>query len=132
MNYCFYCARMVHRCECANPDSPLSRFLALAVPPKTYQPHLRATPYKRGVPPQIKRRERAVMRNNYKHWYSGLVSQYSERCMHCGSTENLVIDHVIPVAKGGKSELENLQLLCAVCNSAKGKLIYDCRPDTFA
>jgi 5-methylcytosine-specific restriction endonuclease McrA len=38
-----------------------------------------------------------------------------------------VLDHVIPVAKGGQSVLENLQLLCAECNRLKGKLVIDCR-----
>ena len=33
---------------------------------------------------------------------------------------NLTIDHVVPRAKGGTDHLENLQLLCAACNSIKG------------
>ena len=33
---------------------------------------------------------------------------------------NLTIDHVVPRSKGGTDHLENLQLLCAACNSIKG------------
>ena len=44
-----------------------------------------------------------------------------------GSGEKLVLDHVIPIAKGGLSRFENLQLLCAECNRIKGKLMIDCR-----
>lgn len=42
------------------------------------------------------------------------------RCVICGSTENLTIDHILPRAKGGKDELSNLQTLCRRCNSKKG------------
>jgi 5-methylcytosine-specific restriction endonuclease McrA len=30
------------------------------------------------------------------------------------------IDHIVPLAKGGKNELDNLQLLCGKCNLKKG------------
>lgn len=43
-----------------------------------------------------------------------------ERCVHCGSTRNLEIDHIIPVSKGGKSIPSNLQTLCHKCNLEKG------------
>ncbi|MGE0250126.1 MAG: HNH endonuclease [Thermoleophilia bacterium] len=42
------------------------------------------------------------------------------RCTGCGSAELLQFDHVIPVALGGNSSPDNLQLLCADCNRAKG------------
>jgi hypothetical protein len=42
------------------------------------------------------------------------------RCARCGRAELLQFDHVIPVALGGASTVENLQLLCAPCNREKG------------
>ena len=42
------------------------------------------------------------------------------RCVKCGSRENLEIDHMVPLARGGSSRLENLQLLCRDCNRRKG------------
>ena len=30
------------------------------------------------------------------------------------------IDHIIPMNKGGKSVVENLQILCRQCNGTKG------------
>jgi hypothetical protein len=40
-------------------------------------------------------------------------------CADCGSAENIEIDHICPVSRGGKSELDNLQLLCRSCNRRK-------------
>ena len=45
------------------------------------------------------------------------------RCVDCGSKENLHYDHILPVAKGGSTVVENLQLLCQSCNLSKGARI---------
>jgi hypothetical protein len=42
------------------------------------------------------------------------------RCLKCGSVLDLHIDHILPVAKGGLTKLDNLQLLCAMHNLSKG------------
>ena len=45
------------------------------------------------------------------------------RCCYCGISERfarLEIDHIVPIAKGGKSVYNNLQTLCHRCNVAKG------------
>ena len=44
-------------------------------------------------------------------------------CQLCGATgkdARLVVDHIIPVAKGGDSAMENLRTLCDPCNIGKG------------
>ena len=41
-------------------------------------------------------------------------------CVHCSSSDDLAIDHIIALARGGTNDLENLQLLCRSCNSRKG------------
>ena len=43
------------------------------------------------------------------------------RCVYCGSTENLSVDHLIPRIKGGADTVENLVCSCKSCNSSKGK-----------
>jgi len=40
-------------------------------------------------------------------------------CKHCNSKENLQLDHIIPIAKKGKNEISNIQILCANCNLKK-------------
>jgi 5-methylcytosine-specific restriction endonuclease McrA len=40
-------------------------------------------------------------------------------CQYCGDTATQV-DHIIPRAKGGGHELENLLACCAKCNALKG------------
>lgn len=45
------------------------------------------------------------------------------RCVYCGSTQNLQLDHIIPFSKGGATTLENMQLLCQKCNIEKSNKI---------
>ena len=42
------------------------------------------------------------------------------QCVECGSKFDLQYDHLIPVALGGATTVDNLQLLCGECNRLKG------------
>ncbi|MBA0751935.1 hypothetical protein Gogos_000822, partial [Gossypium gossypioides] len=42
-------------------------------------------------------------------------------CQYCSARDNLTIDHVLPVARGGEWKWENLVTACAKCNSKKGQ-----------
>ena len=55
-----------------------------------------------------------------KHTLFGLQEGKCAGCKILFQIQNLTIDHVIPRSKGGSDHLENLQLLCAACNSIKG------------
>lgn len=46
-------------------------------------------------------------------------------CHVCGTTRNLHIDHIIPISRGGKTEMSNLQVLCKKCNLQKGNKTMD-------
>lgn len=44
------------------------------------------------------------------------VYERDKRCQKCGSTYGLEVNHIVPFALGGKTELSNLNLLCFNCN----------------
>jgi hypothetical protein len=43
-------------------------------------------------------------------------------CAYCGSAEDLYVDHIVPISRGGFTEAQNLQPLCAACREQKGEL----------
>ncbi len=49
-----------------------------------------------------------------------LIERDGYHCQECGSIENITIDHIVPLSRGGSDELNNLRLLCRSCNSRKG------------
>jgi 5-methylcytosine-specific restriction endonuclease McrA len=48
-----------------------------------------------------------------------LCEKHDYRCLRCGKRKPLAADHVIPVSKGGTSNISNIQPLCKICNSIK-------------
>lgn len=44
-------------------------------------------------------------------------------CNYCKSSDDLQVDHIIPVTRGGNSVAENLQILCRGCNIRKSNKI---------
>lgn len=59
-----------------------------------------------------------------------LKARYDHTCLCCGQREpdiRLTIDHVIPISKGGRNDIGNIQPLCRSCNSSKGAKSIDYR-----
>lgn len=44
------------------------------------------------------------------------------QCVVCNTIVGLEVDHIKPYAKGGKTELNNAQLMCETCNKQKNKV----------
>lgn len=68
-----------------------------------------------------------LRRNGGKHTTSEwllLQFYYGNRCAACGKrTSKLTRDHIVPVSKGGKDSISNIQPLCQRCNSKKSTKI---------
>ena len=59
--------------------------------------------------------------------WTALCKQGHNRCLCCGKRRKLTADHVVPLSKGGTSNIENIQPLCLPCNSSKGTKTIDFR-----
>ncbi len=84
-----------------------------------------------------KQRRRALKRANggtgtvtVADW-QWVLDKYGTACLSCGHhcDGRPTVDHVVPLTLGGPHDKTNLQPLCLMCNSYKGSLIIDYRPD---
>ena len=74
-----------------------------------------------------KRHHTRLRRVDYSARRSQLILKLIESgvtyvCAHpeCNECDELTLDHIVPISKGGTDELENLQFLCLRHNSQKG------------
>lgn len=51
------------------------------------------------------------------------LKQLDGKCQLCGTIENITIDHIISLSKGGTNLIANLQPLCRSCNCSKSNKI---------
>ncbi len=54
-----------------------------------------------------------------------ILQAYGSGCRYCDRQiilKNMVVDHKIPISKGGTSNIDNLQIICKTSNSMKGSL----------
>lgn len=73
---------------------------------------------------------RKIAKHNIKEWYA--MRDFFEftcaKCLGARGFVNISKDHIIPVSCGGSDGLENIQPLCAGCNTGKGEDFTDYRP----
>ena len=75
-------------------------------------------------PAHVKReREKARQLRNTDWWRAKLQKGVCHYCGRQVGAENLTMDHVIPVARGGTSTRGNCVQCCKDCNSRKGAYI---------
>lgn len=68
---------------------------------------------------KLTKNRRKEFQTNRNRLYLLLIERDKLECKKCMKTDNLSIDHITPISKGGSDELDNLQLLCRSCNSRK-------------
>ena len=53
---------------------------------------------------------------------NGTVKHFklADKCVRCGSTEELELEHITPISQGGSNHIENLTTMCAECNHGVG------------
>ena len=73
--------------------------------------------YQESIWESISKVERGKVTNKLRF---SIYERDNYKCKYCGSEENLEIDHIVPISKGGKSIPSNLQTLCHECNTKKG------------
>lgn len=56
-----------------------------------------------------------------------LCKKFDNCCACCGERKKLEADHVVPISKGGTSDITNIQPLCRNCNASKGDKTVDYR-----
>jgi hypothetical protein len=69
----------------------------------------------------IEDKEQIIVLNRYvsKLLRSTVHERDGHRCLKCGTTKELTIDHIYPLCRGGQTVYENLQTLCGTCNRKK-------------
>lgn len=71
------------------------------------------------IPKQIKKRQqRKPTPFKTRHF---VFNRDGNKCLHCGTSEELTIDHIIPLCRNGADNKVNMQTLCKSCNCKKGR-----------
>lgn len=59
-----------------------------------------------------------------------IVKRYNCSCFYCGAKQEVTMDHVVPISRGGRHAIGNLIPACMTCNSSKwNKTIMEWRRD---
>jgi len=76
---------------------------------------------------KYKQRNKAANFLQKKEVRKVVFNKYGKKCIKCKSLKNIQIDHILPISKNGKNEIDNLQPLCRSCNLKKGIKVIDYR-----
>lgn len=69
----------------------------------------------------LDRKYQAIGRHSHKDWEK-MKEEYGYMCLCCKKQEPLIKlteDHIVPLSRGGRDDISNIQPLCMSCNSTK-------------
>jgi 5-methylcytosine-specific restriction protein A len=75
-------------------------------------------------PEHIRRERRKAQELKQSSWWKQQLGRGI--CYHCGEKfpkDQLTMDHVVPIARGGRSTKKNCVVSCKACNTKKGYLM---------
>lgn len=80
-------------------------------------------PYYKKVPQWIAQNQRAARLGvdgqiTEQDWLD-VLKEHNHMCANCGTRDDIVIDHIDPLSKGGANIRGNIQPLCRACNTSK-------------
>lgn len=98
--------------------------------------------YDRSRPPEMKAEAQARRRARKQQapvvewiWRSRIIERDGSRCYLCGdilTAREIVLEHVVPLKRGGHHTHDNLRVACVLCNARKGsKLLSELDPADF-
>ena len=67
----------------------------------------------------------AKIRIKSKRRRKRVFAQYRFQCLYCSSKENLTLEHLTPIVKGGTADMANLAVSCYDCNYKKGQMTHE-------
>ncbi len=69
---------------------------------------------------RFRRNQRMAWSSKSKSVVSRILERDGHKCTYCGATDNLSVDHIVPISRGGLHDDSNLVTACRECNSGKG------------
>lgn len=80
---------------------------------------------------RLKRNAISRGRSQASKSYMSVLAKQGSLCVYClcdirpGSPNGSELDHIIPVARGGSNDADNLQVICSLDNRSKGAMLHD-------
>ncbi len=68
---------------------------------------------------KARRRARGGKHNLTPTEWNSLLTRFNNCCVYCGTSDNIVKDHFIPLVLGGQTTVNNIVPACRLCNQSK-------------
>ena len=69
--------------------------------------------------PDPYKQRRGLSKGQWRRLREAIFERDGRKCSYCGATEDLAVDHVVPLSRGGTNDPGNLTPACKPCNSSK-------------